>query len=568
MKNSSVSPEINDLYNDYSYNQGFVNIENNLIVNFYDWFGLKLWSFDVGANSVLLFNSISPIGSLKVKSYVTNSQIFVYGTLADSYSTSFVFRLNIADGLLVPFGSLKAFVSSGSDISSTGLIQNINLLTISNDSVILTPKTPVASNDGTNYTLNFSVLTINDGSIVIKQCDISSITSSNVDAVGEIIFAQKVNNNYSFGVKAESIRNGNQFKASIVAFLIKDVVYSNPSPFSLMNWLNTHVDLDKAIFCIQDISTSATEQKLIATMKYDTSSITYTPNVHQTYIALATLNSSSFTVQAKAYATVKENGATSANNIAGIMGFLFNYDTKTPYVIVANNTSTSTFAIAPLNFSGSSTAEGWIDLNNVIQTSENQIMNIGFIPNSNKDNNYYGYLQVEKQDDSSVDQISSETRTLFKLDSLGTSLSVSDDINFSFGISDDQINQKYNNKNYSANEETKATLLADLVKVKQNDSTYPVQIDSNDLIVDTKNNTIKGQVTLALDNWWNSDKSKVTRYVNLDFGSDKENNISTFIASDKNAMVYSVVVVAILVLIAVGLIVYKIMQNKRKNTDN
>ena len=67
-------------------------------------------------------------------------------------------------------------------------------------------------------------------------------------------------------------------------------------------------------------------------------------------------------------------------------------------------------------------------------------MNIGFIPNSNKDNNYYGYLQVEKQDDSSVDQISSETRTLFKLDSLGTSLSVSDDINFSFGMSDDQIN--------------------------------------------------------------------------------------------------------------------------------
>ena len=567
--NSSVSPEVNDLYNDYSYDQGFVSIANGSIVNFYDWFGLKIWSFDVAANSNLLFGAKSEISSLKVKSYNVNSQIFIYGTLNDS--RSFVFRLNVIDGALVPFGSLNAFVSSNTESNEnvTDLIKNINLLVISNNYAILTPKTPTIDDEsGTSkYLLNFSVLDINQGSIVTKTIDISSMSSLKLGLIGEIIFVQKVNNDYSFGIKVERRQSNPKagHRACVAAISIKNDTYSSVTSFSLVKWTANQVDLDKSIFCIQDISISESEQRLIISMKYDTTSITYTPNDNQTYIGLATLNSTGFVVDVQNYVTVMYNGSASTSNIAGITGFLFDRNLQKPYVVLANNTSTSTFAIAPLTFDAStSTAEGWIDLSNIVETSQYQIMNIGFIPGSSKDNRYFGYLQIEKQDDNTVSEINSETRVLFALDSPGTTLSVESNINFSFGMSDSQISQKYNSNSYSANEETRNALLTDLTKVEQNNSTYPVEINSDNLVVDTKNNTIKGEVTFSLNNWWNSDKSQITSNVNLNFNSSESSTAtSNSSIADANVMIYSSVVLGALLLIASALIFYKVIQARK-----
>ncbi|MDE5553507.1 MAG: hypothetical protein K2I67_03065 [Malacoplasma sp.] len=580
--NSSITPQLNDLYNEYSCKEGFVKISDSSTINFYNWFGIEIWKYNVISNSDSIFGNLSEIkiNTLNVKIDFESSFIYVYGTLNDSNSTSFVFKLNVTNGLLVPFGNKNSFISSGSEFSDGGLIQNVNLLTLTKSGyVILTQKTLVDNK------ITFSELSIEDNTLISKQIDVTNMTVINasytVSNIGEIIHVQKSNNLYNFNFKVENTSTNSSTKGrkrvAVQTVEIKNDAYYQSGFFSFHKWTTENIDLDEAIFNIQDVSTTKDEQKVIVSMKYDTTSLTITPNSNPSYICLQTLTSTTLTAQVQKWVSV--NGT--LNNVAGISGFLFDYNSKKPYVILAHSTSTSTFAIAPLTYDlSTSSAVGWLNLDSSL-TSSYQQMNIGFIPNTNKDGKFYGYVEIKKQDNINDKTINSNMVTLFNLDSSGTSLTQESNVNFSLSISDDEIFSKYSNGSYSANEETKNKLLVDLAKIKQNGSEESsAEVSSENLSVDKQNNIIKGKVIISLDNWWNSNKTQITRNVNLSFGSSSKpsetpdptpsetltpgsTNTSNSMITSSNVMLYSSTVLIALMITASVLIIFKVIQTRK-----
>lgn len=126
-------PEANDLYNDYSYASGYVTISNKTTINFYDWFGFNIWTYNASSNLSTLFGATSAtISTLKVRSSTDGTQIYVYGYLSDGISYFFI--LNVADGTIVQIGGQNAL--SGANT----LITNVNLLTVVDGCAILTQK--------------------------------------------------------------------------------------------------------------------------------------------------------------------------------------------------------------------------------------------------------------------------------------------------------------------------------------------------------------------------------------------------------------------------------------------
>ncbi|MDE5553472.1 MAG: hypothetical protein K2I67_02890 [Malacoplasma sp.] len=586
--NSLALPQLNDLYNDYSYNKGFIKITDNSKINFYNWFGLKAWDYDVISNWNSIFGNFpsATIDTLKVKSDFENSLIYVYGILNNDDYTSFVFRLNVY-GLLVPFGTHNAFFSNENVSWDKRLIKGVNLLTVTKSGyIILTQKIPVKIliNNSIKYLLNISEIDKQSNSIISKQIDITSMENTEdrapyeISVIGEIIYAQKLNNQYTFGIKVENTWTDNNDKekkgkkrVAVKTILIENDAYSqnsnNNKIYSFHYWKSGNINLDEAIFNVQDISTSANEQKIIVSMKYDTTSLTITPNSNPTYIGETVLTSSTYNTNNSLVVTAghKNNVGNSSGDIAGIIGFLYDYNTQQPYVVLAHRTLTSSFAIAPLT-SSISNAAGWINFESLLQTGLHQQISIGFIPGSNKDNKFYGFLEIKKQNYSVIKTINSETITLFALDSSLTSLSNKNNINLSLSVSDDEISSKYSKGDYYANEQTKKEIIADLTKVEQNGLNYPTQISSENLIIDTQNNSIKGQVTFYINNWWNSDITEITRNVNLIFDyylkpSDTAIPNSAMISA--NVIVYSSTVLFVLMAIASALIIFKVIQTRK-----
>lgn len=561
--NSFLPPEANDLYDDYSYANGFVTI-NGSVISFYDWFGFNLWSFDANANLGNIFgNSSLKISTLKVKSSADGSQIFVYGYFTNN--SSYLFRLNATNGLIAPIAGVNAFTS--------GLILNANLLTIVDGYAVLTQKTPYTQNSSQNISINISQVNLQTGELTNNSYDITSTKSSNyITEFGEIIFVQKVGTSYFFGIKVITYNSSNssQYRPAEITIYINNNSYSSSIMCNFFNWMtssSTNINLDNINYCVENVTTTSGQNTYLAP-KYDSTTLSGLTFNGGSYIgagivATYNLTSTNFTAT---NITNKENNGSQSNNtqIAGITDFLYDQANSKLYAVFANNTSQSLFAISPLD----DNPLNWINLSTSgISTSTNQIFDINFIPNTYVDNSsinssnssylypgYSGYLEIQKQNDPNVAAINSETKTFFSLNSSDggstwTLLTPINNLNFSFAVSDTDIKNKYKPGTYKATQETKNELISDLIKINQNGNPYNNVSYTDGININTATQSLEGSVTLSIGNWWNLGKSEITRNISI--------NLNT-----ADVIVYAAIIVAVLVIIAIILIICRAFQEK------
>lgn len=554
--NSSAftSPSADDLYNDYACINGFVTI-NDSSINFSNWFGFGLWKFDVNANVANLFgDSGLSVKSLKVKASIDKTQIYVYGYFTND--SSFLFKLNAMDGTIDSIGTTKSY--------STDLIKDVNLLTIVNNTAILTQKTPIGSS---SYSISTSEIDLQTGQLTNVSYDITGSKSDRqVVSFGEIIGVQKVNTNYIFDIKA-IVHDGNQYHPSLL--MINEInngsgkgTYAS-NAYSCSFWGNVNspnsINLDNVNFCILNIDNTSTQTTYI-TAKYSTTptsngSGSNTTTFNRVYYT--TLDSSHAGVNYAPITISNVTNSQSTDSVAGVTNFLYNSVTKTPYVVLANGGSNSKIAISTLSTSSIGAAPGWIDLSNCINTSDYQSINVNFVPDTTVTqtssiagsvvSGYSGYIDVQKY--TSADATTySDSRSFFSINTALTTITPIAD--YSLGMSDSAIDNKYKAGKASASENTVNKLVADLTKVEQNGKTLNVPYVNN-ITLDLKDQTIKGDVVLTLNNWWNSGTSQLTRSVDI--------NLTTI-----GVIVYTSIALAIVVVLAIVLVLTKVFLINKK----
>lgn len=577
---SFAPPEANDLYDDYSYADGFITI-NGSVINFTDWFGFKQWSFDVNANLGNLFgDASSKVSTLKVRSSSDGTQIFVYGYLVND--SSYLFRLNTSDGSVSPIGDQNGFTTN-----RDGIIKDINLLTVVDGYLILTPKTPDVSTS--SVLINFSQISLDDGLLSnINNCDITSTkSSSSISTYGEIIGVQKVSDNYLFEIKVlrsstDSATNATLLTPSVLTvniqstksidvpdvslpvgyFFVKSYIVDFYTPITSDS---VDSDLDRAKFVVSNISTSSGMTVFVAA-KYDTTWATSgypDPNhssnnaasYYQNVIAFNTLSATSATSSSS-----NINLTISGDSAAGITNIFYDSNTSTPYAVLADSNSQSKFAIASINMSNgtvNNASPGWIDLSTIgAQTSAYEIFDLGIIPNSSiadQSGGYYGYFEIQSQESLGSNAIDNETKNFVSFNLNSTSISLVNNLDFTLAISDSEISDKYKAGMYKANEYTKNQIVSDLIKVDQSGNPYNNVSYTENIAIG--NQTLKGEVILTLNNWWNSGTTEITRHVDIDFAT-----------AAINVILYSVLAVAILVVIAIVLIIIKSVTSKKNKS--
>lgn len=603
---SVTPPEANDLYNDYSYANGFVTI-NKAVISFTDWFGFNEWSYDVNANLTTLFGSNSAtVASLKVRSSTDGTQIYAYGYLSDS--SSYLFKLDASNGSVVSIGNYKA-------IHGGNLVTNANLLTLINGVAILTQKKPIGD-FGTieQVTIHFSEID-SAGNVTTKDYDISKSTYANsTDAntglnvasygYGEIIGVQKEGSNYSFEIKVivydDTTTSGRtdttKARVDVLLINVSNGTYTKGTKVGFWNYTtyssetvnsNLDLDLDRAAFTLLTTNSNNTLTTYV-TAKFDTTTTTIgssNASGSSAYnatnlIAYSTLTSTTYGYQTLSYS----NNQSGSDAIAGTIGFLYDQNANTPYAIVADTNSTSKISIFSLK---SSTNPTWIDLSSVVSTNKTQILSVNFIPSSTTQSatTYTGYVEVQQQTDTGSTQLT-ESKAFFTLNANGTSVSAPNNNVFAFAMSDSQIQSKYQNGVYLANEVTKNQLYNDLIKVNQNGQPYSgVTNTTNNLAIN--GNTITGNVVLTLKNWWNSGTSQVTRNVNINLASSSKTtnpggttpgetsntnpnnptpNTTTSSSTNSNdKTLYIVIPIVIIVLLAIALGIFLYVHHKKKS---
>lgn len=308
--------------------------------------------------------------------------------------------------------------------------------------------------------------------------------------------------------------------------------------------------MGKAIFIVQDVVDSSTEQKTVIALKYDTISTTITPyEIMEHNVLFATLNGSGLMINGYSI-KVNENGYTSYDNIAGISDFFYDWNDDKVYVIVLKKFNPSSFAVVPLVGVNNSGSVGWIRIQN-FSLSDYQILSFGLIPKTNKNNVYYGFIKVQKEN-TLTHTIQNKIKTFFSFQYANLVAEAIYMNNFSFSVSYFTLNKKYNNDAFSAdNEDLVNKLLDDLKYMTHNGNPYPTYVKTNNLVIDEKNNTLKGNVFFVVDNWWNYEKSTISR--NIDFDFKKHNGFG-------DVMIYSIMIV---LFFAVSATILILIHNKK-----
>lgn len=555
--NTFTPPSTNDLYDDYAYVDGFVTITNNSVINFSDWFGFHIWKFDVDANAGKLFGSSNlKVASLKVRSSLDKTQIFVYGYLSND--SSFLFRLDVENGTIVPIGDVDSF-------SGNTLIEDANLLTIADGFAILTQKTPVVvGGSSQTYKVYTSEINLSSGSLTNNSYDITGAKAAwYVVSFGEIIDVQKIDSTYIFIVKAITYdsSDNSQYRPSALMIKVQNGAYTTGSVYSFWSFTDSSssFDLDNS-FTILNVD-QGTSQTAYISGAYSTASTTFginQPSGTVVSVNLSDSNASDSNI-APYIGEITINsvtGSDSNDSVAGITNFLYDSSNNIPYAVVADGGSNSKIAIANLN---SSTAPGWIDLSSIgVETSDYQTINLNFVPNTSDmqetspngivSSGYSGYIDVKQYSDPNSTTYN-ESKSLFLLDSTGTILSQITDVNYSLGMTDTAIFDKYKPGKVKATESTKLEVVNDLTKVEQNGE--PINVVYTDNVnLDVKDQTIEGDVILTLNNWWNTGTSQLTRYVDINL-------------SMPNVAFYASIALAIIVVIAFILMIIKATQNKK-----
>lgn len=604
--NTNVAPNANDLYNDFSYNQGFVSITNS-VITFYDWLGLKVWSFDVNASSNYLFGFNTSVQTIKVRSSSDGLQMYVYGTLVGN--KSYIFKLNVATGLSIPFSdNMVSFVSDG---TSSGLITGANLITFTNGYMIVTPKNPELY-DNEVY-VSFSEINLATNALTTRTFNIAPAASGqNVYSWGEIESIQKIGSYYSIAVKYNAYNNGLYRPSLLVTCLDAQIgsdyagTFITSKSFSFLDWQSTPFDLDNIAINVVKLTDTSTTQKFLFFMKYSTMNVESWPVVGCSNFGICEIDSSGSAsissydaAQSSDYGIVVSDQAETksvdlsnlSTGISGILGYFDDKSSGIVYMLVANS-DLSKIGFLPISDTilygdpMGGNIPWWINISG-FSSARHQTIDFNFIPgNSGANNTYYGYIQADQQNsDGSV----STKKSIFSLNTAQGTFTVQN-MNFEFAYSDDQINQKYNNSSYAANLNTEQAIVNDLTKVLQNGNQYfAVNVVSDYLLVNTSNYTVRGSVVFAINNYWNSGQSQITRSVNILLNplknaaaiaatkgstSDSSNSNSASLndnllnntgsKSSSNVIIYSVIIVAALIGIAVSLVVVKILKNKRK----
>lgn len=568
-------PNANDLYNDYSYTNGFVRI-NGPTISFYDWFGFNLWNFNVNANAGNLFgNSSLSVLSLKVKSSTDGTQIYVYGYFSND--SSFLFKLNTANGAVVPIGVTNSY--------SSNLIKDANLLTIVDGTAILTQKTPASVSGSTQtYNISTSEIDLGSGQLTNVSYDITGAKSDrSVVQFGEIIGVQKVDSNYIFDVKAITFNNQSSTTTSQVhpsLLMINEKnngsgtgsYANNAYSVSFWNYVNSSVSTDynsilnSVNFCILNVDQTTTQTTYIAA-KYSTAPTSYgnsSNTITPAQIYYTTLSGSSAVVNNTPITISSVTNSADTDSIAGVTNFLYDSSSSTPYVVLANGGSNSKIAITNLTTNSTGSAPGWIDLSaSKISTSDYQSIDVNFIPGTGVTQvstsaasvslGYSGYIDI-KQYASATTTVYNESRNFFSINTAGTTITPITNVNYSLGMTDTAISDKYKAGKATASENTVNKLVADLTSVQQDGKSLNVPY-ANNISLDSKDQTIKGSVVLTLNNWWNSGTSQLTRYVNI--------NLATI-----SVIVYVAIIVGVLAVLAVLMMIIRAIQDKRTKLDS
>ncbi|MBD5446063.1 MAG: hypothetical protein HDR31_01955 [Mycoplasma sp.] len=524
---NEACPKVNDIYNDLVFDSGFINI-NNSSISFYNWFFVKIWSFDVDKNLSELFEIHKSIDSIKVKS-VNDNNLVVYGNLKNSKNNkqSYIFLLNLYDGTIIKKNNKNGILSDG-----LNLINEINLITVVDNELIATPKKSYIGklNNAKGNILTFSIIDLNTYLVSSKTFDLGWF--GNEHEFGEVIAVQKFNDRYIFANKAISASN-NKYSVSVYLILFdKNATVSNTR-----NWRctftsenSTKPDLDKAFFSVFKKRLNS-EEKMFITMNYDTTSWTLKPiknNFHSPLILPSSINENEITTNDVSQdiidhnlKVVEDDGTQKGDNIAGVTNFIFDELTSKTCAVVAHKTDKSKFAFVPLE-SKASVAPKWINLNG-FSSSNNEIIKLGFIPKTTKNNQIYGYFSVDRETNSST---KNETK-IFSYLPQNTARIISNYSDYKVGLSDDEINSKYGNT--WATENIKNEITKDLVF----SLTVSGSIVKENLTVNTIKGTITGNVILSANNWWNNGITKFSRNVNINFKRPADYNVS-FVVQDEN----------------------------------
>lgn len=343
----------------------------------------------------------------------------------------------------------------------------------------------------------------------------------------------------------------------------------------------TGTDLDMANFMVMNATSSdGSTSYSYVTVKYDTTSTTLgnpDGSAQNAYsnpnkISYSTLTASAPSVSVVTY----QSNNTTSDNFVGVSQLLINPIDNTPSAIFLDGNSTSKVAIQSLSTINSvasgktiTVTPSWIDLSSSgITTSNNQILSFDFLPKTANtttqvSSGYYGYLNVQIQNDPSLSTLTSSS-TFFSLDSSGTKLTTLT-LDFTYAMSDSEIENKYEKGKYKANATTKNALINDLAQINYDGNTYDGVTYTDNINIDETNNTLKGDVTIAIPNWWNSDKSTLTRLVSLDLDSPttSETVTSNGTSAAFSVMEYAAIVLFILIVIAIALVVIKAVVNKK-----
>ena len=526
---NEARPKISDIYNDLVFETGFINI-NNSKINFYNWFFVNIWSFDVNQNFSKLFGISKIIESIKVKVTNDKSNLIVYGNFRNDINTqSYLFILSLSDGSIIRKNNKNGILSSDSN-----LINNINLITIVDNEILATPKKPNTI-DSANV-INISIIDLNTYVVSKKSFDIG-IHKGN--EFGEIIAVQKVNGKYVFAIKTIYSVQTNTYKVMISLFLFDKNSLNCTNYFlrSFSSESSIKPNLDNAIFSVSKIKTNS-EEKMFITMNYDTTTKNIKPiknNALSPIVLCICMNehglvNSDIVDYANRYnLKVNVSNSVSSHDIAGVLNFVNDESNSKVYAVVLKNNDNKKIAFVPL-MENASVANGWMNFN--YTSSNNQSLKIFFIPKSLKDSKCFGFVSVDKENSNFI---TNETKIFsYTLStnnsSVYTSNIVSNFHNYKFGLSDKEIYEKY--KNCWVTEDLKQKIVKDLIS----SSLFLTNISSNvideNLSFNVHEGIIKGNVILGASNWWNNSDSKFKRNIDIQFRKPHDYNIS-FVNQEK-----------------------------------
>lgn len=607
---SNLSVQSNDSYNTFNSESGYLSVDqSSTLITFSNWFGFKVWSFNVNENSKELFGSQRTASNIKVRALDNLQTVLVYGDL-DS-NNSFMFQLNLTNGSIHPVSGKNSLVGTSEGVNNDStIIPSVNVANVTDDNyVILSPKI----NLNNTFKVTFSVVSLTSYNQFTNNKDYSKTTSnstSSIDVFYEITGAIKKtdkssqNTYYVFSVKGYNTTNNGTtntftirnwmmlFRVVNDAVTTADLYSSSCSNAITVNNGNTNVQdfINEKYMNNMEFVTgtrynySSSDKNLttiLTTIKWkeywDIQSQFLKNNLFGVNIDANVVTSTGWTNTSSFKPTAFEVAGNANQTSAPIDLVWTEREGITRFWVVCqeigNQNQSDKISLVPIEpsvitQSSTITSSYWMDLQTNYTYPE---FEISFIPNSTYTTtaNILGLINWNEKD-AEGGVVNSKS---FKFLNATTQATVEDVSTYALTYSDQELNDKYKDSITTGIEEQ---IAKDASSMTENGTEIQVEnLNYSNLKVSDDLKNVSGTITFDVKSWFNSPNattssdyktSKITRNIMIgDFNSSKPNSSTGYIFPGLNndILAFSLIVSAALIIVGLSLFTFKHFKNKK-----